>query len=158
MAISGNQLRGGGALDQAKKAFGAPGGPASLCSKAVTGRYPFTPGSTNDIPLDDFARLFAAGGLLDKFFNDNLQTFVDTSGATWKAQPVAGVAPPVTPADLAQFQRASQIRDLFFARRRQSADRAVRHHADGHRRQAGHARPGRPEPSSMRMGRSAPHR
>ena len=115
MAISGNQLRGGGALDQAKKAFGAPGGPASLCSKAVTGRYPFTPGSTNDIPLDDFARLFATGGLLDKFFNDNLQTFVDTSGPTWKAQPVAGVAPPVTPADLAQFQRASQIRDLFFA-------------------------------------------
>ena len=114
MAISGNQLRGGGALDQAKKAFGAPGGPGSLCSKAVTGRFPFAPGSANDIPLDDFAKLFAAGGLLDKFFNDNLQTFVDTSGATWKAQPVAGVAPPVTPADLAQFQRASQIRDLFF--------------------------------------------
>lgn len=114
LAISGNQLRGGGALDQAKKAFGAPGGPASLCSKAVTGRFPFTPGSSNDIPLDDFAKLFAAGGLLDKFFNDNLQTFVDTSGPVWKAQPVAGVAPPVTPGDLAQFQRASQIRDLFF--------------------------------------------
>jgi type VI secretion system protein ImpL len=115
MAISGNQLRGGGALDQVKKAFGAPGGPASLCKQAVAGRYPFTPGSTNDIPLDDFARLFATGGLLDKFFNDNLATFVDTSGTAWKAQPVAGVAPPVTPADLAQFQRASQIRDLFFA-------------------------------------------
>jgi len=85
-----------------------------LCTKAVTGRFPFAPGSINDIPLDDFAKLFAAGGLLDKFFNDNLQTFVDTSGATWKAQPVAGVAPPVTPGDLAQFQRASQIRDLFF--------------------------------------------
>jgi type VI secretion system protein ImpL len=27
---------------------------------------------------------------------------------------VAGVAPPVTPGDLAQFQRASQIRELFF--------------------------------------------
>ncbi len=114
LAISGNQLRGGGALDQAKKAFGAPGGPASLCSKAVAGRFPFTPGSSNDIPLDDFGKLFAAGGLLDKFFNDNLQAFVDTSGTTWKAQPVAGVAPPVTPGDLAQFQRASQIRDLFF--------------------------------------------
>ncbi|HEY2617037.1 MAG TPA: type VI secretion system membrane subunit TssM [Acetobacteraceae bacterium] len=114
LAISGNQLRGGGALDQAKKAFGAPGGPASLCSKAVTGRYPFVPGATTEIPLDDFAKLFAAGGLLDKFFNDHLQTFVDTSGAVWKAQPVAGVAPPVTPADLTQFQRASQIRDLFF--------------------------------------------
>jgi type VI secretion system protein ImpL len=115
MATSSNQLRGGGALDQVKKAFGAPGGPASLCKQAVAGRYPFSPGSSNDIPLDDFARLFAAGGLLDKFFNDNLQSFVDTSGATWKAQPVAGVAPPVSSGDLAQFQRASQIRDLFFA-------------------------------------------
>jgi type VI secretion system protein ImpL len=114
LAISGNQLRGGGALDQAKKAFGAPGGPASLCSKAVTGRYPFVPSATTEIPLDDFGKLFAAGGLLDKFFNDHLQTFVDTSGAIWKGQPVAGVSPPVTPADLAQFQRASQIRDLFF--------------------------------------------
>ena len=91
-------------------------GPASLCKQAVAGRYPFTPGSTNDIPLDDFARLFATGGLLDKFFNDNLQHRSSTPPApTWKAQPVAGVAPPVTPADLAQFQRASQIRDLFFA-------------------------------------------
>jgi type VI secretion system protein ImpL len=114
LAVNANQLRGGGALDQAKKAFAAPGGPASLCSKAVTGRFPFASNSNNDIPLDDFAKLFAAGGLLDKFFTDNLQSFVDTSGAVWKAQPVSGVAPPVTPADLAQFQRASQIRDLFF--------------------------------------------
>jgi type VI secretion system protein ImpL len=115
IAVSGNQLRGIGAQEQVKKNFGAPGGPANLCSKAVADRYPFTPGSSKDIPLDDFARLFATGGLLDKFFNDNLQNFVDTSGTTWQAQPVAGVAPPVTPADLAQFQRASQIRDLFFA-------------------------------------------
>ncbi len=114
MAVSGNQLRGGGALDQVKKAFGAPGGPASLCKQAVAGRYPFTAGSSTDIPLDDFARLFAAGGLLDKFFNENLASFVDTSGPTWKAQSVAGVAPPIAAGDLAQFQHASQIRDLFF--------------------------------------------
>jgi type VI secretion system protein ImpL len=115
LAFSGNQLRGGGAAEQVKKAFAAPGGPALLCKKAVDGRFPFTAGSTNDIPLDDFSRLFSADGLLAKFFNDNLQNFVDTSGSTWKAQPVAGVAPPVTPADLAQFQKAAQIRDLFFA-------------------------------------------
>jgi type VI secretion system protein ImpL len=114
MAISGNQLRGGGAVDQVKKAFGAPGGPASLCKEAVAGRYPFTPGSSNDIPLDDFAHLFATGGLLDKFFTDNLQPFIDTSGPTWKVQSVAGVSAPISPTDLAQFQRASQIRDLFF--------------------------------------------
>ena len=53
--------------------------------------------------------------MLDKFFNDNLQSFIDTSGANWKAQTVAGVSAPVSAGDVAQFQRASQIRDLFFA-------------------------------------------
>ena len=103
LTVTGNQLRGGGALDQAKKAFNAPGGPASLCKQAVAGRYPFTPGSKSDIPLDDFAHLFAPGGLLDKYFADNLASFVDTSAQVWKTKAVAGVAPPVTPADLAQF-------------------------------------------------------
>jgi type VI secretion system protein ImpL len=40
---------------------------------------------------------------------------VDTSGKDWKLQPVEGVVAPVTPVDLAQFQRAAAIRDLFFA-------------------------------------------
>ena len=42
------------------------------------------------------------------------RVIVDVSGAVWKGQPVEGVAPPVSPVDLAQFQRASVIRDLFF--------------------------------------------
>ena len=145
IAISGNQLRGGGALDQAKKEFGAPGGPASLCSKAVTGRYPFTPGSTNDIPLDDFAKLFAAGGLLDKFFNDNLQTFVDTSGADLEGaaggrRRAAGHTgrPGAVPASVADPRPVLR-------RRRQPADCPVRYHADRYRREAGDARPGWPE-------------
>ncbi|HXT81673.1 MAG TPA: type VI secretion system membrane subunit TssM, partial [Acetobacteraceae bacterium] len=115
MATGGNTQRSGGAKKAAAEAFNAPGGPASLCKQAVTGRYPFSPGSPNDIPLDDFGRLFSANGMLDQFFNTQLRPFVDTSGATWKAQTVAGVAPPVSPGDLAQFQRASAIRDLFFA-------------------------------------------
>jgi len=115
LAIAGNTQRSGGAKKAANEAFNAPGGPASLCKLAVDGRYPFTPGAANEIPLDDFARLFAPNGMLDVFYTTQLRPFVDTSGTVWKAQPVAGVAPPVTPADLAQFQRASQIRDLFFA-------------------------------------------
>ena len=115
LAIAGNAQRSGGAKKAAGEAFNAPGGPASLCKLAVDGRYPFTPGATNEIPLDDFARLFAPNGMLDIFYTTQLRPFVDTSGPVWKAQPVAGVAPPVTAGDLAQFQRASQIRDLFFA-------------------------------------------
>lgn len=96
------------------EAFNAPDGPGGLCQKAVAGRYPFTAGSTNDIPLDDFAKLFAPGGLLDAFFNTQLKPFVNTAGANWKLQPAGDVAPPITQGDLAQFQRAAAIRDLFF--------------------------------------------
>ena len=115
LAIAGNAQRSGGAKKAANEAFNAPGGPASLCKLAVDGRYPFSPGAANEIPLDDFARLFAPNGMLDVFYTTQLRPFVDTSGAVWKTQPAAGVAPPVTAGDLAQFQRASQIRDLFFA-------------------------------------------
>ena len=114
-------------------------------ARRSTGRYPFAPGSTNDIPLDDFAKLFAAGGLLDKFFNDNLQTFVDTSGADLEGaaggrRRAAGHAgrSRAVPA------RVADPRPVL-RRRRQSADRAVRHHADRYRRQAGDARPRRAE-------------
>ncbi len=40
LAFSGNQLRGGGAAEQVKKAFTAPGGPASLCKQG--GRWPLS--------------------------------------------------------------------------------------------------------------------
>jgi type VI secretion system protein ImpL len=114
MVNSATAVRSGSTIDQVKKAYNAAGGPAALCRQAVTGRYPFTPGSSNDIPLDDFAKLFAAGGLLDGFFNTQLRPFVDASGSVWKGQSVDGVPAPISPADLAQFQRAAVIRDLFF--------------------------------------------
>jgi type VI secretion system protein ImpL len=65
LASTGDRLRGGGAKQQAAAAFNGPSGPASLCKQAVDGRYPFKPDSPRDIPLDDFAKLFAPGGLMD---------------------------------------------------------------------------------------------
>ena len=93
----------------------ARSGPAALCPLAVNGRFPFVPGSSLDTPLEDFAKLFAPGGLIDGFFNTQLRPFVDTTGNPWKGQAVDGVPPPVSPADIAQFQRAAVIRDMFFA-------------------------------------------
>jgi type VI secretion system protein ImpL len=114
MAASATVLRTGSTVDQVKKAYNASGGPASLCRQAVAGRYPFTAGSSSEIPLDDFAKLFAPGGLIDGFFNTQLRPYVDTTGSVWKGQPVDGVPAPIAPADLAQFQRAAVIRDMFF--------------------------------------------
>jgi type VI secretion system protein ImpL len=98
----------------AAEAFNAPDGPGSLCQKAAGGRYPFVAGSGNDIPLDDFGKLFAPGGLLDTYFNAQLRPFVNTAGGNWKLQTAGEVAPPIGPAELGQFQRAAAIRDLFF--------------------------------------------
>jgi type VI secretion system protein ImpL len=117
MAMSGNALISGRTRQQAKDAWNAPGsGPASLCQKAVNGRYPFVPGAPIDIPMDDFTRLFSPGGLIDGFFNTQLRPYVDTSGdGSWTPHPVDGMPAPVAPADLAQFQKAAVIRELFFA-------------------------------------------
>ncbi len=66
------------------------------------------------MPLDDFARLFAPGGLLDSFFNAQLRPYVDTSGSTWQPQLAEGVVAPVSAAEIVMFQRAAKIRDVFF--------------------------------------------
>ena len=115
MADSSTTLRGGGARQQVAAAYNGATGPAALCPVAVNGRFPFVPGSTLETPLDDFAKLFAPGGLIDGFFNTQLRPYADTSGTNWTPQTADGVAAPVSPADLAQFQRAATIRDLFFA-------------------------------------------
>jgi len=72
------------------------------------------PGAPNEIPMDDFARLFAPGGMLDSFFNTQLRPFVDMSGRTWRPQSVDGVPPPASAEAVVNFQRAAVIRDIFF--------------------------------------------
>jgi type VI secretion system protein ImpL len=107
-------LRKDSTAEQIKKSFNASGGPASLCKQAVSGRYPFNPASSRDIPLDDFTKLFAPNGLIDGFFNTQLRPYVDVSSSAWKGRPLDGVTAPIAPAELVQFQRAAAIRDLFF--------------------------------------------
>ena len=84
-----------------------------FCRIATDGRYPFARGSARDVTREDFARLFAPGGLMDDFFQKNLAPFVDTSTRPWsfkrvQEQSLGG------PGNLAQFQRAATIRDVFF--------------------------------------------
>ena len=115
LAEQSTALRAGGARQQVAAAYNGVNGPGRLCAPAVNGRFPFVPGSSNETPLDDFAKLFAPGGLIDGFFNTQLRPYVNTTGKTWTPQAVDGVTAPVSPADITQFQRAAVIRDLFFA-------------------------------------------
>ncbi|MDR5760416.1 type VI secretion system membrane subunit TssM [Caballeronia sp. LZ035] len=84
------------------------------CRLAVEGNYPFVRDSARDISIDDFTRMFAQGGLLDDFFTKNLAPFVDTSSQPWRYRTLPGSTAPVQGPDLAPFQRALAIRQVFF--------------------------------------------
>ena len=114
LADQSSALRGGDAKQQVAASYNGASGPASLCPLAVNGRFPFSPNSTLDTPVADFTKLFAPGGMIDGFFNTQLRPYVNTTGRTWTPQPASGVPAPVDADAVAQFQRASVIRDLFF--------------------------------------------
>jgi type VI secretion system protein ImpL len=115
IATSAIALRSGDPRLQLATIFNVGGGPAELCPAAVNGHYPFAPDATDDTTIADFARLFAPGAALDGFMNTLLRRYVDTSGKAWRLISADAATAPVSPADLAQFQRAAAIRDAFFA-------------------------------------------
>jgi type VI secretion system protein ImpL len=85
-----------------------------FCRQAVAGRYPFARSSQRDATPEDFARLFAPGGLFDTFFQKNLVNFVDTSVKPWRFKTVDGASMGTDSSTLLQFQHAAMIRDTFF--------------------------------------------
>jgi type VI secretion system protein ImpL len=114
LAASAIALRSGDPRLQLAAIYNAPGGPSEVCPAVVNNHYPFVPNSTDDAPLIDFSRLFAPGAAIDGFVNTLLRRYVDMSGKSWRLIS-ADAASPVSPGDLAQFQRAATIRDAFFA-------------------------------------------
>ncbi len=85
-----------------------------FCNKAITGRYPFTKSSVRDVTQDDFARLFAPGGLMDEFFQKNLLQYVDTTTRPWSFRQIGDASIGDTSSALEEFHRAQIIRDVFF--------------------------------------------
>ncbi|MGF6477915.1 type VI secretion system membrane subunit TssM [Paraburkholderia sp. JPY419] len=83
------------------------------CRRAVEGKYPFV-ASVQEVDIDDFNRVFAAGGLLDDFFHKTLASRVDTSIRPWRYKPVSPGMPPMQGPSLEPFERAAAIRQTFF--------------------------------------------
>lgn len=103
--------RGGGA----KAALAAAGAQqlAPFC-RGVEQRFPFNANAPQDMPVDDFIRLFGPGGVFDQFFTQNVRQYVDTTSLPWRPVATDGLPPPISAGDLMQFQRARAIRDAFF--------------------------------------------
>jgi type VI secretion system protein ImpL len=78
------------------------------CARAVEARYPLQRDGRDEVSREDFARVFAAGGLIDGFYRRQLAAYVEAAGA--RAAPSAGEALMLQP-----FQRAQALREALFA-------------------------------------------
>ncbi|MES2296685.1 MAG: type VI secretion system membrane subunit TssM, partial [Pseudomonadota bacterium] len=88
---------------------------APFCKRAIEGRYPMLRTATEEVTPDDFGRFFGPGGMVDEFFQKNLQTYVDTGGPRWRWRVVNNATLDISQETLDEFQRAATVRDRFFA-------------------------------------------
>lgn len=86
-----------------------------FCKQAVEGRYPFVKGQSREVPPGDFAKVFGPNGSFDTFLKTKMQGLYDPSGPVWKPVKLADNVDSFPAETLAQFQRASVIREAFFA-------------------------------------------
>ncbi|TGQ66163.1 type VI secretion system membrane subunit TssM [Mesorhizobium sp. M00.F.Ca.ET.186.01.1.1] len=84
------------------------------CEAAVNGHYPFASDGTEDISMADFAKLFAPGGLMDRFFAQNLASLIDMTGQEWNWKQDARFGRDLSKSTLKNFQLAAEIRSAFF--------------------------------------------
>ena len=85
-----------------------------FCARTVAGRFPFAQGSKSDVLPDDYGQLFGVGGMFDDFFQRRLFNLVDVGVTPWVYKPLADGSKPPGGASLADFQRASRIKEAFF--------------------------------------------
>lgn len=83
----------------------------SFYEKAIKGRYPVDPNSSQEIKLGDFAAFFGPSGILQNYFDTNLKPFVNQSQRTWRWKSRIGIAN----SRLALFQKANIIQKAYFS-------------------------------------------
>lgn len=84
-----------------------------VCRETIEGRYPFSAAALREVAVDDFARMFGPGGVIDGYFQRELAAVVDTSTGPWRLLP--GVQGGLGGGGvLVQFERAAVVKDVFF--------------------------------------------
>lgn len=87
---------------------------AQVCQTVVEGRFPFSKNPSRQVPLSEFAQVFAPDGALDRFFNTHLAVHANMGAGDWTWNADSPLADKLSLQTLRQFQRASVIRDAFF--------------------------------------------
>lgn len=84
------------------------------CEEVIANRFPFAGSGAEDVPMADFARLFAPNGVIDRFFAQNLARLADMSGPNWEWKQDTRLGRELSKPALREFQLAAEIRDAFF--------------------------------------------
>ncbi|QPC94483.1 type VI secretion system membrane subunit TssM [Mesorhizobium sp. INR15] len=84
------------------------------CEEMVASHFPFAHDGTDDIAMADFAKLFAPGGLMDRFFAQNLASLTDMTGQDWSWKQDTSLGHDLAKSTLKAFQSAAEIRGAFF--------------------------------------------
>jgi type VI secretion system protein ImpL len=83
------------------------------CNRIVVGRYPFTQGSDNNLPLFDFTTLFGPDGIFDNFFKTHLTGEADATSQPWRWKTES--ARKYLPVEILRvFENAAEVREAFF--------------------------------------------
>ncbi|MBK7982250.1 MAG: type VI secretion system membrane subunit TssM [Candidatus Competibacteraceae bacterium] len=101
---------------------GGGGGPAPAVATNTIQWVGQTPGAgasrtiqgPPDATLAAFGRFFGPNGLLDSYFKQHLQNYVDTSQGVWRWRGPTGPEQMISPEALQLFQRAAAVRAALF--------------------------------------------
>jgi type VI secretion system protein ImpL len=88
---------------------------APLCERGIQGRYPLNKNTDKEVTLSDFGRFFAPGGVMDSFFEEQIKPFANTLTRPWRWKDAGGHPMGISVSTLRQFERAAQIRKVFFS-------------------------------------------
>ncbi len=89
----------------------------SYCQRALNGRYPLEPGSSQGVSLVDFGKFFGPGGVMNTFTfqgEQHLTTFIDMTKSPWRWRSF-GDGPGIPSSRLAVLQLANEIKRAFFS-------------------------------------------
>jgi type VI protein secretion system component VasK len=78
-------------------------------------RYPLFKEATTEIALTDFTNFFGSNGVMDSFFKNHLEPFIDNSRLYWEWKNIDGQKLAIPQTTLEMFIRAALIEKMFFS-------------------------------------------
>lgn len=80
----------------------------------INNRYPFSANASQEVSIDSFINFFAVDGLMDHFYTNYLQDFINTNTNPWQLKSLNGAALNIKSSTLHTFSHAIHLQHLFF--------------------------------------------